>query len=237
MKIGELAQATKLSVRTLHHYDEVGLLKPSSRTESDHRLYTKSDVERLHKIVSLRNIGFSLEEIGQVIGLSQEKMRELIDRKMEELESQREETERKIWCLKAANDFANFNLYQGKDNLVNIIRELTIQSQYLTQDERNNLDQAGQTLGLDKIKELHLKMAQLVEQTKTYMEQNIDPKDPQVVSIATQWKTLGTESLGDNLEIAEKMKAALKENPDFASYRGVTQRMIDYLRSSLDRTN
>lgn len=237
MKIGELAQATQLSVRTLHHYDEIGLLKPSSRTESDHRVYTKSDIERLHKIISLRNIGFSLEEIGQIVGLSQEKMQELIDRKMEELESQREDTERKIWCLKAAKDFANFDLYKGQENMVSVIRELTIQSQYFTSDERNSLEQASQALGLDKIKELHLKMAQLVEQTKAYMDQNVDPKDPRVESLATQWKALGTESFGNNLEIAEKMKTALKENPDFAAYRGITPSMIDYLRSSLDRTN
>lgn len=234
MKIGELAQATKLSVRTLHHYDEIGLLKPSSRTESEHRLYTKSDTERLHKIVSLRNIGFSLEEIGQVIGLSQIELHELIDRKMEELESQREDTERKLWCLKAAKDFVNFDLNQGKDDLVNVIRELTIQSQYLTQDERNNLEQAGQALGIDKIKELHVKMGQLVEQAKAYMEQNIDSKDPRVVNIATQWKDLGIKSLGDNLEIAEKIKAALNENPDFATYRGINQSMIDYLRAALN---
>src|SRR5437016_6712558 len=63
LKVGELAKRTGLTIRTLHHYDEIGLLKPSLRTEADHRLYTASDVARLQQVVSLRQLGFSLEEI------------------------------------------------------------------------------------------------------------------------------------------------------------------------------
>src|SRR5437868_15006110 len=63
LKVGELARRTGLTVRTLHHYDEIGLLHPSLRTESGHRLYTAADVARLQQITSLRQLGFSLEEI------------------------------------------------------------------------------------------------------------------------------------------------------------------------------
>ena len=61
LKIGELASRTGLTVRTLHHYDEIGLLKPSHRTDSGHRLYTVRDLGRLQQIVSLRQLGFSLD--------------------------------------------------------------------------------------------------------------------------------------------------------------------------------
>ncbi len=63
LKVGELAKRTGLTVRTLHHYDEIGLLKPSLRTEAGHRLYDADDVARLQKIVLLRQLGFSLEEV------------------------------------------------------------------------------------------------------------------------------------------------------------------------------
>src|SRR6187402_3298664 len=55
-KIGELARRTGLTVRTLHHYDEIGLLAPSYRTGAGHRLYTADDVTRLQMIVSLRQL-------------------------------------------------------------------------------------------------------------------------------------------------------------------------------------
>ena len=50
LKVGELAKRTGLTVRTLHHYDEIGLLKPSLHTESGHRLYTARDVARLQQV-------------------------------------------------------------------------------------------------------------------------------------------------------------------------------------------
>ena len=52
-----------MTIRTLHHYDEIGLLKPSLHTESGHRLYTAGDVARLQQVLSLRQLGFSLEEV------------------------------------------------------------------------------------------------------------------------------------------------------------------------------
>ena len=60
-KVGELARRTGVSVRALHHYEEIGLLVPSWRTESGHRLYSEPDIIRLTQIVSLRQIGLSLK--------------------------------------------------------------------------------------------------------------------------------------------------------------------------------
>src|SRR5690242_5489709 len=64
LKVGELARRTGLTVRTLHHYDAIGLLRPSLHTEAGHRLYTSGDVARLQQVLSLRQLGFSLDEIG-----------------------------------------------------------------------------------------------------------------------------------------------------------------------------
>src|SRR5437660_9091460 len=63
LKVGELARRTGLTVRTLHHYDEIGLLQPSLHTETGHRLYTAGDVARLQQVLSLRQLGFSLDEV------------------------------------------------------------------------------------------------------------------------------------------------------------------------------
>src|SRR5260370_39806820 len=63
MKVGELARRTGISVRTLHYYDEIGLLAPSQHSEAGHRLYSALDVVRLGQIRSLRQLGLSLEEV------------------------------------------------------------------------------------------------------------------------------------------------------------------------------
>jgi DNA-binding transcriptional MerR regulator len=66
-KVGELARATGLTVRTLHHYDEVGLMRPAARTAAGHRLYSAEDVRRLYSIVALRGLGFGLPEVSALL--------------------------------------------------------------------------------------------------------------------------------------------------------------------------
>ncbi|NEN84879.1 MerR family transcriptional regulator [Paenibacillus elgii] len=66
-KIGDIANLTGLTVRTLRFYDQIGLFSPSEHTESGHRLYNESDLSRLHQILSLKELGLSLEEIKSVL--------------------------------------------------------------------------------------------------------------------------------------------------------------------------
>ncbi|ASS99766.1 MULTISPECIES: MerR family transcriptional regulator [Geobacillus] len=65
--IGEITKKTGVSIRTLRYYDEIGLLQPTKDPSSRHRIYTEEDILQLHKIMSLKFIGLSLEEIRQYI--------------------------------------------------------------------------------------------------------------------------------------------------------------------------
>ncbi len=67
LKVGELAKHTGLTVRTLHHYDAIDLLKPSGRSESGYRLYSREDVARLHGIQALRHLGLALGDIAGLL--------------------------------------------------------------------------------------------------------------------------------------------------------------------------
>ena len=66
-KVGELAQAAGLTVRTLHYYDEIGLLVASERSPAGHRLYSDADVERLYRICLLRRLGLPLDQIAKAL--------------------------------------------------------------------------------------------------------------------------------------------------------------------------
>lgn len=66
-RIGQVAALTKVSVRLLHHYDELGLLVPSHRSEAGYRLYTRTDLQRLQQILFYRELEFSLTEILRVM--------------------------------------------------------------------------------------------------------------------------------------------------------------------------
>ncbi|MFD1851710.1 MerR family transcriptional regulator [Oceanobacillus bengalensis] len=67
MLIGEFSKRTGVSIRTLHYYDEKGLLKPEKNPISGHRIYSDRDVMNLHKIMTLKALGYTLEQISEMI--------------------------------------------------------------------------------------------------------------------------------------------------------------------------
>ncbi|MEJ5945960.1 MerR family transcriptional regulator [Pseudokineococcus basanitobsidens] len=67
LQIGRVAELTGLSLHTLRHYDEVDLLRPSARSEGGFRLYTAGDVERLLVIRRMKPLGFSLEQMRELL--------------------------------------------------------------------------------------------------------------------------------------------------------------------------
>lgn len=67
MKIHEVAELTGVTVRTLHHYDAIGLLKPETVTPSGYRNYSEEDLERLQQILFFRELGFPLDEIRRIM--------------------------------------------------------------------------------------------------------------------------------------------------------------------------
>ena len=67
MSVGDVADLAGITVRTLHHYDRIGLLSPSARTPAGYRRYAPADLDRLHQVLLYRELGFPLEEIATLL--------------------------------------------------------------------------------------------------------------------------------------------------------------------------
>jgi MerR family transcriptional regulator, thiopeptide resistance regulator len=65
--VGQVADLAGVTIRTLHHYDEIGLLSPSGRSAADYRIYEDPDLERLQQILFYRELGFTLEQIATIV--------------------------------------------------------------------------------------------------------------------------------------------------------------------------
>jgi DNA-binding transcriptional MerR regulator len=87
-QIGEVAEAVGLSLRTIRHYEEVGLVPPSGRTAGGFRLYTDEDIERLRLVKQMKPLDFTLEEMRDLLqardrlaeGVSEDERRKLLER-------------------------------------------------------------------------------------------------------------------------------------------------------------
>ncbi|MEV7594076.1 MerR family transcriptional regulator [Streptomyces sp. NPDC089922] len=66
--MGRVAELADVSVRTLHHYDEIGLVRPSARTAGGYRAYSAGDIERLREVLAYRRLGFGLREVAELVG-------------------------------------------------------------------------------------------------------------------------------------------------------------------------
>ncbi|AKQ64849.1 Transcriptional regulator, MerR family [Myxococcus hansupus] len=67
LTVSQVARLAKISIRALHHYDELGLLRPSDRSESGYRLYSQADLQRLQQVLFFKELGFPLEEIRRIL--------------------------------------------------------------------------------------------------------------------------------------------------------------------------
>ena len=86
LKVGQLAKQVCLSVRTLHHYDEIGLLSPSVRTSAGHRLYNTKDIMLLHRIQALKQLGLSLQQIAELIQENSQPLPDIIAQQIANLD-------------------------------------------------------------------------------------------------------------------------------------------------------
>ena len=94
LKVGELARRSGLTVRTLHHYDAIGLLTPSARADNGYRLYDRHDVARLHHIQALRRFGLSLAEIGAHLARPDTPLASIVERQIAMLDREIERASR-----------------------------------------------------------------------------------------------------------------------------------------------
>lgn len=83
--VKELSKLTKVSIRTLHYYDKIGLLKPSERLSNGYRVYSNKDLLKLEKIIALKFLGFTLARIQQLVTDEQGTL-ELLENRLELLQ-------------------------------------------------------------------------------------------------------------------------------------------------------
>ena len=93
-KVGELARATGLTVRALHHYDEIELVVPVERTSGGYRLYGEREVERLYRVLALRRLGLRLDEIADVLDDEGVSLLETVRRHLEHVERELDQQRR-----------------------------------------------------------------------------------------------------------------------------------------------
>jgi DNA-binding transcriptional MerR regulator len=140
-RIGELAKVTGISVRSLHHYDAIGLLQPTQRSSAGHRLYSGADVRRLHRVVALRGFGLTLAEIGQVLDGELGDPRKLVRRQLEQVDEQLATANRLRRTLLGVLGGLDKAKEPSTEKLIELIEGMTAMTRALTREEFDELNE------------------------------------------------------------------------------------------------
>jgi MerR family transcriptional regulator, thiopeptide resistance regulator len=233
LKVGDLARRTGLTIRTLHHYDEIGLLQPSLHTESGHRLYTAGDVARLQQVVSLRQLGFSLEEVRDCLdrpGFSPlEVIRLHVARLREQIDMQRGLCER----LEALAEQFRPAGEVSADEFLQAIEVMTMIANYYTPEQlesfRKRREEGGPALEA-RIKQVQAEWAQLFDELRAEMEKGTDPADPKMQAFERRRRALVNEFTGGDKAIEANLKRLWTEQGDkLCAQYGYDPKLMAYL--------
>lgn len=204
-KVGELAKQTGLTVRTLHHYDEIGLLSPSHRTAAGHRLYVEDDVARLQQIASLRNLGFPLEDIRDVLNEKRMSPLQVVQLHADRLREQVRTQQRLVERLDALAEGLRTAETVSAEQLIHTIEEITMFEKYYTPGQMDYLAQRREQVGEARIAEVEAEWPRLMDEVRAEMERGTDPCDPRVQEMARRWKGLIEEFTGGNEGIRQSL--------------------------------
>jgi DNA-binding transcriptional MerR regulator len=216
----EFALLSGVTVRTLHHYDRLGLLKPSRYTEAGYRLYTERDLARLQQIVMLKFIGLSLKEIKQLLDrreldlrMTLRLQREVIGEKRRHLETVIQAIERAEQAM-AESDKPDWEKFKQIIEVINMQNNMEWMKKYYTEEQLTELAERGTPEVLERGER---DWATLIKEVEAAIAEGVDPRSEKAQELAARWSKLIEAFTGGNPAIEESLKKLYADQANWPS--------------------
>ncbi|PFD44302.1 MerR family transcriptional regulator [Bacillus cereus] len=200
--IGKFSKRTGISIRALQYYDEIGLLKPEKKMSSGHRVYKDRDILELQKIVSLKILGYSLEEIRVMLNMKSlnislketlQNQRAAFEEKKKQLEVSIKAIERTILCLEEDEE-VDSNILMG---LINSIQKENEQRLWLEEYIPKEMVDGLYTKPGEEMIALDKEFVRLSKEVKRLFGKTID--DPEVQNLVDQHMKATLKYVGEGM--------------------------------------
>ena len=223
MKVGQLAKQTGLTVRTLHYYEEVGLLVPARRTEAGHRLYGAGEVVRLQKVMLLRQLGFSLEDIRAGLDQPDFSLAHAIALRLARLEEEmalQQQLHRRLETIAARLRTAEEISVEA---FIQTIKVMTMYEKYYTPEQLKQLEERGRTLGEERIRAAEAEWKDLIAEVRAEMEKGTDPAGETMQRLAARWQGLIEEFTGGDPGIYQSLQTMYQQEGASQASQGMAE--------------
>jgi DNA-binding transcriptional MerR regulator len=234
MRVGELASRAGVSVRALHHYDALGLLVPSRRTGSGHRVYGVREIRRLQQIRSLQELGLTLDEIRACLDRRGESVGKVIARQVsrlrERIRAETELLERLEWLERrlVAGDRV------GAEEFLQVMETMAMVESYYTPEQLKVLKRRGEALGEDRIRAVEREWPELIAAVKHEMERGSEPTSEGVLALARRWRDLVREFTGGDAGITKAVGTVHRDTmAKEGTSHGLDSSIMSYIGKSI----
>lgn len=232
-RVGELAKRTGVSVRALHHYDAIGLLAPSRRSETRYRLYDREDVVRLQEIKSLRQLGFSLEQIRDLLAARRLTPLGVVEMHLQRVREQLELQRQLLGRLESIAEQLRAAQTPTADEMMRTIEAMTMFEKYFTEEQRQTLKERGDKLGPEAIKAVEEEWPRLIAAVREEMNKGTDPRSERVRELAKRWRELLNAFSGGDRQMEASAAKMYREEPQTAQQYGLDQEIFKYIGEAM----
>ena len=205
LRIGEIAARAGVTVRTLRHYDEIGLLKSTARNDAGYRLYSRADLERLTGIVALRATGLPLPEIRAVLDDSSFTLKQCLNLHLERLDQRIRQQKKVRQRLQAILRRFEETGENSIDQLTEVLEVIQMFEKYYTPEQLEKLRERRELVGEQRMRQAGEEWNHLFAGYRDAMEKGLSPEDPVVQELARKAGALITEFSGGDKGIEQSL--------------------------------
>jgi DNA-binding transcriptional MerR regulator len=212
--VREFARLTKVTVRTLHYYDQIGLLRPSFERPNGYRVYTDADLLRLQQVVTLKFMGFSLKQIKELLD---SKGYEAVKSLRVQSRAIRDEIARLKEAARAVDGVLKLLETKGgihRQKLIKIMEVIqmgedvkkTWHEKFYTEAELKEFQEVGKKYTPEMIEAYQLRWRELIAEVKRNI--GADPAGETAQALAERWTALLNEAYGDRPQLKARIGEA-----------------------------
>ncbi|MES2125783.1 MAG: MerR family DNA-binding transcriptional regulator [Pseudomonadota bacterium] len=223
LKVGELAKRTGITVRALHHYDTIGLLSPSARSEAGYRLYNRDDLARLHQVLALRRFGWALSEIAAFFRDPDLPLAELVGKQMAVLSGQIEQAS----ALRARLATLQQQLARGElptsADWLTTLEMMTVYDKYFSKEELNKLALYQPEGAIAE------EWRALLADVRGLIAAAVPASDVRAQEVASRWMDAVVRGTAAQPQLFAKLNAMHEQEPALHQHTGITPAITDYI--------
>ncbi len=225
LKVGELAKRTGLTVRALHHYDSIGLLHPTGRSDSGYRLYSRDDVARLHGIQTLRRMGLSLADVAQLLDGGAVTLPAILARQIGVLDQEIAQAQALRERLGVMQTILEGGGHPEIDDWLASLSMMNTFERYFSAGELKRV--------FERWKRCRSEWPPLLQAVRDAMNRGVPPDSPELQPLARQWMDVSARWMDGDLALLTRWGSMLREQPGLPLPSGMDRTLLAYINHAV----